>query len=219
MHFFWIEHIDPILSQIPDYYKSAALILHPFVEMPERFTDYPTTEQQMQYGKPIPWETVCQLCHFKRKEDVLLALLTDSDALLEPFARPDLAEQLHKHLPEHIFYPTSDETSPLLWPAFLKLLIKNKSKKLYWSSPIIQQSSVLPLDFVDPQLFVNLPEQELLVSNETLSTVWLSRFDSFVTTYLSSTVLDEQLLKSLGLETIICNEHTPLWFWVKRDTF
>ncbi|MCH7322577.1 DUF2711 domain-containing protein [Solibacillus sp. MA9] len=218
MHYIWIEHIDPILSQIPDYYKSAALILHPFVEMPEHFIQYPTTEQQMQYGKPVRWETICQLCHFKRKEDVLLALLSDSDALLEPYARPDLVEQLHKYLPKNIFFPTSDETSPLLWPAFLKLLIKSNSKKLYWSSPIIQQSSVLPLDFVEPELFVNLPEQELLVSNETMSIVWLSRFDSFVTTYLSNTALNVPLLKSLALETIICDENTPLWFWVKKDT-
>ena len=212
MFYIWLDHTRPVLGQTPKQYKCAALLLHPFVQMPDGFEGNASLQEQMQYGKPITWHQVMELCDFQTFDEILLALLTQSLAIGVPYARLDLAQKLNSALPNNILLPTDDRISPFLWYPFLALIHRKDWNQLYWSSPIQKRSTTIPLDFVTTEFFHNLPNGECLLADSELRFVCMSRLDAYVTVFLSQDDEIEQLLQALPVEAIICDDATMLWF-------
>ncbi len=68
MDYLWLsQNLDtPILQQAGPSFHSAALLFHPFVQMPNNWAEnkrqhphehvYPTTHEQLTLGTPIRWQ-------------------------------------------------------------------------------------------------------------------------------------------------------------------
>lgn len=212
MNYTSLNYTEPILTQIPKTYKSAALLLHPFVQMPKDFGKKASLQEQLQYGMAITWHEIMELCDFQSLGDVLLALLTQSLAIGAPYARLDLAQKLNNTLPKNILLPTHDKISPFLWSPFLKAIQRNKSSQLYWSSPILRRSITIPLNLLTADFFFNLSNQDCLLADAQQQFVWISPLDGYATVFLSYEAEIESLLQLLKIEAIVCDESTMLWF-------
>lgn len=213
LKYIWLDFSKPILPQLPAPFRSAALLFHPFIEMPKwwvlkykRDDFYPTNEEILQYGTPVTWSRICEICKFPTIDVLLFALMSNIFALSDQFERQDLATQLSKNLPETIFIPNSDVTSPFLWKHFIDLLKSTGSNSLYWTDPIHSQSMTFPIGYADPLHLSQLSTHVLLVSGDPTRFAFMSQYDSFVTVFLSSEESIEPLIEHYQFEAIICDE-------------
>jgi len=68
LDYIWLDDKSPILRQLPNNFNAAAILLHPFVQMPSGLKQskqikpkghyYPSEEEILNQGTPVLWKTV-----------------------------------------------------------------------------------------------------------------------------------------------------------------
>ena len=108
LDYIWLDDKSPILEQLPRNFKSAAILLHPFIQMPLEWEKsvrkrpyehiYPSAEEIIYNGKSVSWKEMMSCSGLHSYADLAMAMLTSISALSEEYKREDLAEKLHSNL-------------------------------------------------------------------------------------------------------------------------
>ncbi|AMR84684.1 putative protein YwbB [Bacillus thuringiensis serovar morrisoni str. 4AA1] len=108
LDYIWLDDKSPILEQLPRNFKSAAILLHPFVQMPLGWEKsvrkrpyehiYPSAEEIIHNGKSVSWKEMMSCSGLHSYADLAMAMLTSISAFSEEYKREDLAEKLHSNL-------------------------------------------------------------------------------------------------------------------------
>lgn len=216
-----------ILNQIRDNFSSAAILLHPFVEMPSGWTQskknqnpyqhiYPTDEEILNNAKPILWKTVMDKCCLASFAEVELALLTSIGALNEEYARSDLSDSLNANLQQDLYFPDEDRTSVFLLKGLLEVMDSKEATLLHYSEPIFDTSGSLKLKELKPINICDLSSAELIVTDNNMEYAFMSMYDSFNTLFLSKQENIDEIVRKMGWEAIICDHQTYMeWFLTK----
>lgn len=107
LDYIWLDDKSPILEQLPSNFKSAAILLHPFVQMPLGWEKsvrkrpyehiYPSAEEIIHNGKSVSWKEMMSCSGLHSYADLAMAILTSISAFSEEYKREDLAEKLHSN--------------------------------------------------------------------------------------------------------------------------
>ena len=224
LDYIWIDDKSPILKQLPSNYKSAAILLHPFVQMPSRWEKtmrktpyqqiYPSNEEILNIGKPISWREIMSYSGLKSYNELAVAMLTSVGALKKEFEREDLADTLHSNLKPGLYYPTADRTSVFLLDRLLKVLCSKGAGKLYFSDPIFGKSGSLHIMDTHPLDICNLSDRELIVTDENMDYAFMNLYDSFATLLCTKDKNIEQIVQSTNFEAVICEQRTLInWYF------
>ena len=102
LDYIWLDDKSPILEQLPSNFKSAAILLHPFVQMPLGWENsvrkrpyehiYPSAEEIIQNGKSVSWKEIMSYSGLNSYTELAIAMLTSSNAFSEEYKRDDLAK-------------------------------------------------------------------------------------------------------------------------------
>lgn len=223
LKYIWLKDKKPILKQLPRTFKSAALLLHPFVQMPSGWEEsirensyqhiYPSDEEILTIGKPVPWQKVMLDCGFASSEEVALALITSIGAFIEKYRREDLADRLNLHLRPDYFYPTEDHTSVFLMDRLLKVMGSNGAKELYFSDPISGDNGLLTINDTSSLDLCDLSGHELIVTDENRDYAFMSLYDSFITLLIAKDEHIGDIVQTMKFEAIICDQKTSVnWY-------
>ncbi|MCH6266576.1 DUF2711 family protein [Neobacillus citreus] len=228
LDYIWLDDKSPILSQLPNNFKSAAILLHPFVQMPlgwrqnkqihQEEDDYPTEEEILKQGSPVLWKTVMKESGLKSFEELEIALLTSIYALKKKFARSDLAVKLNLNLNKDRYYPTEDKTSVFLINGLLKVLSSKGADKIYFSEPIFDNSGILKIKHVSSIDISGLSPVELIITDENMDYAFMSVYDSFNTLFLSKGEDVKEVVQKMNWEAIVCDDNTFInWYLRSKD--
>ncbi|RFB20695.1 DUF2711 family protein [Bacillus sp. ALD] len=212
----------PILPQLPHGFKSAAILLHPFVQMPlgwERSKRenpyqhiYPSDEEMINLGEPILWKEVMAKSNLKSYEELSVALQTSTGALRSKYKREDLANLLNSYLETipDLYYPDSDCASLFIIDSLLKILCSKGANTLYFSEPIHDTNGSFKVNDISPLEIANLSPNDLIITDENMDFAFMSIYDSFTTLLLAKDINIENTIKSVNLEAVICDKDTSL---------
>lgn len=223
LDYIWVDDKSPILKQIPKNFKSAAILLHPFVQMPSGWEEtvrktphehiYPNNEEIFNIGKPISWRKIMNLSGLKSYKEIAVALLTSTGAFRKKYERADLANKLNSTLNQDLYYPAEDSTSVFLLESLLTVLCSKGAHKLYFSEPIFGKNGSLNLNKTTPIEICNLSGNELIVNDENMDYAFLSLFDSFTTLLIKKDENIEHIVQLMNCEAIVCNDKTFIdWY-------
>lgn len=224
MEYIWLDE-SPILQQVSNDFKSAAIIFHPFVQMPRNWTEdkkshpfehvYPTAEEQLQFGQPIQWEEIMKMTGLSSHKDIAISLMTSISAFTPPFANEAFAKKLNDEMNRDLYYPTEDSTSVFMFENIIRLLKNTGTTTIQYFDPINDINGALDIASVSAKQLANIAERECLITDENNELAFLSIFDSFTTIMLYKHNDIEKLAKQ-NFEHIICdNETTVHWYFQK----
>lgn len=152
MEYIWIEDETPINDQIIDRYRSAAILLNPFVEMSEEYVGQiqnkdigPHPSEVIVHGKAISWSAVLGRTGLDSYEQLEIALQTSIGALNWQYANEDLAERLLQSLPPCLFMPDEDTISEFFLRDFCQYLQERNKTKLCYHDPLTDNRGVIDL--------------------------------------------------------------------------
>ncbi|WP_243550595.1 DUF2711 family protein [Priestia megaterium] len=215
----------PILPQLPNGFKSAAILLHPFVQMPLGWEKskrenpyqhiYPSDEEMINLGEPILWKEVMTKSNLKSYEALSVALQTSTGALGYKYEREDLANLLNSYLETipDLYYPDSDCTSLFIIDSLLKVLCSKGANTLYFSEPIHDTHGSFKVIDISPLEIANLSPNESIITDENMDFAFMSIYDSFTTLLMAKDINIENTLRSVNLEAVLCDKETSLsWF-------
>lgn len=223
LDYIWLNDRTPILKQIRRHFKSAAILLHPFVQMPSGWEKtvrktsyehiYPSDEEILTIGKPISWQEIMSISSLNSYNELAIALKTSISALRKEFKREDLANKLNSNLNQNLFYPTEDSTSLFLLDRLLKVIGSKGANKLYFSAPIFENCGFLNIHDTAPLDICNLSCNELIVTDENMDYAFMSLYDSFITLLLAKEESIEHIVQSMSFEAILCDQRTFInWY-------
>ncbi|SFA99555.1 MULTISPECIES: DUF2711 family protein [unclassified Bacillus (in: firmicutes)] len=224
LDYIWIDDKSPILKQLPSNFKSAAILLHPFVQMPSGWEEtmrknpcqhiYPSNEEIYNIGKPVSWREIMSYSGLESYKELAVALLTSIGAFKKGFEREDLADKLNLNLKSDLYYPTEDSTSVFLLDSLLKVICSKGACKLYFSNPIFDNSGLLNLNDTTPLDICNLSDNELIVTDENMDYAFMSLYDSFATLLFTKDKNIEHIVQSMKCEGVICEQRTFInWYF------
>jgi len=215
----------PILPQLPNGFKSAAILFHPFIQMPYGWEKskrenpyqhiYPSDEEMINLGEPISWKEVMSKINLKSYKELSLALQTSTYAIRYKYKRKDLANLLNSYLEitPDLYYPDSDRTSLFIVNSLLKVLCSKEANTLYFSEPIHDTNGSFEVRDMSPLKIGNLSPNDLVITDENMDFAFMSIYDSFTTLLLAKDINIENTIKSVNLEALICDKETSLsWF-------
>ncbi|PES87123.1 hypothetical protein CN504_05875 [Bacillus anthracis] len=219
-----LDDKSPILAQLPSTFKSAAMLLHPFVQMPLGWEKsmrkkpyehiYPSAEEIIHNGKSVSWKEMMPYSGLHSYAELAMAMLTSIGAFTEEYKREDLAEKLHSNLKEDLYYPTEDYTSIFLLHKLLKLLGSKGAKNLYFSEPILDTSGLLEINNTTPLDIWDISNNELIITGEDNEYAFMSIFDSFTTLLLAKEENIEYIVHSMNVKAVICDKKTMIdWYF------
>ncbi|MCR8645516.1 DUF2711 domain-containing protein [Paenibacillus sp. N1-5-1-14] len=223
LDYIWIDDKTSILNQIKGQYKYASIITNPFIQMPQgwynnkkisghEFT-YPTNEEIIEYGKPVLWSQILKQTELENLRSLALAMKTYISALNKFYARFDLMEKFKLGLQEDVYLPNEDKISQFLFPTIIEVFKSKGITKIQYSEPIYDTSGEILIDDITIQNFYEMAPSEIIVTDETNDTVFLSVYDSFITLMLSNDKNTKEIIISAGWEAIECNEDTMInWY-------
>lgn len=225
LDYIWLDDKSPILEQLPSNFKSAAILLHPFVQMPLGWEHsvrkksyehiYPSAEEIMQNGKSVSWEEMMSYSGLNSYTELAIAMLTSINAFSEEYKRDDLAKKLHSNFKQDLYYPTEDYTSIFLLQNLLKLLGSKGAKNLYFSEPIFDTNESLQINDTPPLNIWDLFYSEFIITDENMDYAFMSMFDSFTTFLLAKDENIEHIVQSIHTEAIICDRKTMIdWYFL-----
>nr|WP_203288175.1 DUF2711 family protein [Metabacillus sp. cB07] len=224
LDYIWVDDKSPILKQLPKNFKSAALLLHPFVQMPSGWEGnvrktpyehiYPSNEEIFNIGKPISWREIMNLSGLKSYKEIAVALLTSTGALKKEYERADLASKLNSSLNQDLYYPAEDSTSIFLLENLLTVLYSKGAHKLYFSEPTFGNSGSLNLYDTTLIEICNLSGNELIVTDENMDNAFMSLFDSFATLLITNEENIEHTVQLMNCEAVVCTKNTFIdWYF------
>jgi hypothetical protein len=196
LDYIWLDDKSPILNQLPNNFKEAAILPHSFVQMPTGWKQtkqidskenyYPTDEEILNQGNRVLWKTVINESGLESFEELELALKTSIYALKKKFERIDLANKLNANLKSKCYYTTEEQISLFLIEDLLKILGPKGAEKIYFSETIFDQSGVLKIKDITPLDICKLSNGELIITtDENMDYAFMSVYDSFYTLFFS----------------------------------
>ncbi|SME46779.1 hypothetical protein BACERE00185_05099 [Bacillus mobilis] len=223
LDYIWLNDKSPILEQLPSNFKSAAILLHPFVQMPSGWENsvrkrpyehiYPSAEEILQNGKSVSWKEMMSYSGLNSYTELAIAMLTSISSFSEEYKRDDLAKKLHSNLKQDLYYPTEDYTSIFLLHNLLKTLGSNGAKILYFSEPIFDTNESLQINDTTPLNIWDLFCSEFIITDENMDYAFMSMYDSFTTFLLAKDENIEHIVQSIHVEAIICDKKTMIdWY-------
>ncbi|MGG0740077.1 DUF2711 family protein [Niallia taxi] len=224
LDYIWIDDKTPILKQLPSKFKSAAILLHPFIQMPSGWEEltkqntcqhvHPSNEEVYTIGKPLSWGEIMSYSGLESYKAVALALLTSICALRKEYKREDLSYKLNSNLKSDIFYPTDDSTSVLLLASLQKVLSSKGANKLYYFDPILDNNGEFNLNETTSLDISNLLYKEIIVTDENRDFAFMSLYESFATLLFAKDKNIEHIVQSMNCEAIVCDETTFInWYF------
>lgn len=219
--YIWLDDKTSIKNQLPSNFKSVAIILNPFIQMPidwehlqsKRRNEkiYPSNEEIIRYGKPALWSDIEQESGLKNHKELALALKTSIGALKNEYSRSDLEEKIN--LREGIYYPNEDFISVLLIDDFLKILSSKGANNIYFSEPINNRDGMLQLSTTAPLEICDITDKELILTDENLEFAFMSFYDSFITLFLAKEENISNIVQTMNWEASICDNSTKVnWY-------
>lgn len=223
LDYIWLDDNSPILDQLPGHFKSAAILLHPFVKMPVGWGQnkreneyehiYPTDEEILKYGKPISWEEIIDKSELSTYEELAVALKTSIAALRREYAREDLADKLKSSIESDLYYPDEDFPTVFLVKDLLNLLSSKGTKILNYSDPILDKSDNIELKDLTALGVCELSLKELMITDENMDFAFMNVYDSFITITMAKDDNISDIVKSMNLEAIVCDKNTYInWY-------
>ncbi|WP_145035813.1 DUF2711 family protein [Paenibacillus sp. Y412MC10] len=225
LDYIWIDDETSILNQVKGQYKYALIITNPFIQMPQGWYNnkkisgleytYPTNEEIIEYGKPVLWSQILKLTELEDLRSLALAMKTYISALNKFYARSDLMEKLKLGLQEDVYLPNEDKISQFLIPTIIEVFKSRGITKIQYSEPIFDTSGEILVDDITIQNFYEMAPSEIIVTDETNDTAFLSVYDSFITLMLTNDINTKETILSAGWEAIGCNEDTMINWYLK----
>ncbi|MED1203014.1 DUF2711 family protein [Heyndrickxia acidicola] len=226
LEYIQFNNTSSILKQLPEPFESAAILLHPFVKMPDGWEDtkreypyqiiYPSDEEILSFGTPVMWRTVMDKCQISTYEDMELALKTALGALGKEQAREDLKDQLNSIYRPNLYIPVEDSLPALLLKDILSVLGSKEAKTILFSEPIYHRNGKLVIQDTTPLEICNITDRELLLTDENNDFAFMSVYDSCFTLFLAKEKNISSIIESMNWEAILCNKDTFLdWFLPK----
>ncbi|QYR24371.1 DUF2711 domain-containing protein [Paenibacillus sp. sptzw28] len=225
LDYIWIDDKTPILNQVKDKFKNALIITNPFIQMPQGWTNnkrisglehtYPTNEEILEYGKPVLWGQLLKQTDLEDLGRLALAMKTYISALNKDYARNDLMEKLKLGLTEDLYLPNEDKISQFLIPTILDVFRAKKTNKIHYSDPIFDTSGELPIDDVTIQDIYELAPTEIIITDESNDTAFMSVYDSFITLMLTNDSNMEEIVINVGWEAMKCDDNTRINWYLK----
>lgn len=223
LDYIWLDDKSPIVKQIPRNFKSAAILLHPFIQMPLGWEQnkrkneyehiYPTDEEILLSGKPVSWETMIHQSGLKNLEELAIALKTSIGALRGKYAREDLAEKLNSSIKSDLYYPYEDYPTVFLITDLLNVLSSKGATQLSYSDPLLDKSGVLEIKNINPLEACELSLNELMITDENMDFAFMNVFDSFITIIMVKDDNINDIVKSMNWEAIVCDKNTYVnWY-------
>ena len=217
--YIWLDDKSPILKQLPSNFKSAAILLHPFVQMSFEWKPimqqdlYPSNGELLKYGIPVTWEKVMHDSGINTTKELALALKTSIGALRNKFSRQDLTDKLNSNLRTNLYYPTEDSTSVFLISSLLDVLGSKGSSKLYFSDPIFDKRGWIKINDVTPLEICDLTDKELILTDENMDFAFMSIYDSFTTLFITKDENINAIVQLANWEAVICDKDTYInWY-------
>lgn len=225
LDYIWIDDETSILNQVKGQYKYALIITNPFIQMPQGWYNnkknsgleytYPTNEEIIEYGKPVLWSQILKLTELEDLRSLALAMKTYISALNKFYARSDLMEKLKLGLQEDVYLPNEDKISQFLIPTIIEVFKSRGITKIQYSEPIFDTSGEILVDDITIQNFYEMAPSEIIVTDETNDTAFLSVYDSFITLMFTNDINTKETILSAGWEAIECNEDTMINWYLK----
>lgn len=206
---------SPILSQISNF-KSAAILLHPFVQMPDGWEKskrqrpfqhiYPSDEEIVTIGKPISWNQISQQSGLTLQE-VGIAIHDHQNK------RPDLTNQLLACFDCDFYYPREDKLSVFLLNDILNVLGSKGADFVFYSAPLEGEKGRLNIEEIKSVEVSDLSPAEIMLVDENLEFAFFSEYDAYTTMFLTNHDNIDEIIRTMNWEAIICdNNTTPTWF-------
>lgn len=219
--YIWFDDNIPILNQLPNNFKSAAILLNPFIQMPIAWEQIqqrksnddlcPSDIEILKYGKPLSWKHVMQENCFKDYRELALALKASVWKARKVYEGPDLTEKINHR--EGMHYPNADAVSAFLIEDFLKILSSNGARNLYFSAPIEDINGMKQISETTALEIGRITDQELILTDENLEFAFMSLGSSFITMFLAAKENIEGILGTMNWEGFICEDKTILnWY-------
>jgi hypothetical protein len=223
LDYIWLDSNSPILNQLPRGFKSAVILLHPFIQMPKGWQlsqsnddggyEYPNPEEILKYGEPVSWETVMKDSGLTTFEELAVALKTSIGALKQEYKREDLAERLYNNLKMDLYYPTEDEISVFLLIEIFKILQTKGAKWLHFSDPLLEKKGELEISKINPLEIYDLSLKEIIICDENMDFAFMNVYDSFITILMAKDKQLADLINTKKWEAVICDEKTYInWY-------
>nr|WP_204500745.1 DUF2711 family protein [Aquibacillus albus] len=221
LDYIWLDDNSPILDQLPHNFTSAAILLHPFVQMPmgwgqnkrENEHIYPTDEEILKYGKPVSWDAIINKSKLSTYEELAVALKTSIAALRREYAREDLADKLKSSMESDLYYLDEDFPTVFLVNDLLNLLSSKGAKKLSYSDPILDKRGNIELKNLNALGVSELSLKEVMITDENMDFSFMNVYDSFITIIMAKGNDINNIVSSINLEAIVCSKNTYInWY-------
>ncbi|MEB2278349.1 DUF2711 domain-containing protein [Bacillus sp. ILBB4] len=204
----------PILSQLPNDFNSAAILFHPFIQMPSGWEKskrknpyqhiYPSDEEMLKLGKPILWKEVMAKSNLRSYKELSIALQYLTGVPSDEYKK--LASYV-KSNPD-FYYPEEDRTSLFILNSLVKILCSKGANTLYFSEPIHDTNGSFKVNDMSSLEIANLSPNESIITDENMDFAFMGIYDSFITLLLANDINIEDTIKSLNLEAFICDKET-----------
>ncbi len=205
----------PILPQLPHGFKSAAILLHPFVQMPFGWGKskrenpyqhiYPSDEEIINLGEPISWKEVMSKSNLGSYKELSIALQTLTDTSDEYKKLASYAK-----FNSDFYYPEEDRTSLFILNSLLRILCSKGANTLYFSEPIHDTNGSFKVNDMSFLEIANLSPNESIITDENMDFAFMGIYDSFITLLVAKDKDIEDIIKSLNLEALICDKEISL---------
>lgn len=223
MEYIWLDDKSPILQQVSSSFKSAAILLHPFVQMPTNWTEnkknspfahvYPNVEEHLNLGRPVQWNGIMKLTGLCSYKEIAISLMTSISSFTPAFANEEIAKRLNDGLNEDLYFPTEDSISIYLFKNIIQLYKSIGTSTIKYSDPINDVNGSLDISSVTPEFLDNIAMGECIFTDENNEIAFLSVYDSFATIMLYKNKHIDELIQ-LKFENIICDNNTRIdWYF------
>ncbi|WP_433748309.1 DUF2711 family protein [Falsibacillus pallidus] len=219
----WLNGSVPILEQLPAGFSHAALLLHPFIQMPkgsardwnkEKFF---SDEEIIQSGTPVKWEKIMQWTGLDLGE-LGIALQTTINSLSKEFAREDLYLKVNAIMKEDLYYPNEDIIPAFFFDKIAAVLKSNGAHFLTYHDPIKNIAGRIDLSDFNPLEIGRIAQKELILADENLEFAFMNQFDSLYTLFMTKNENISQIVESMDMEAIICTDDTYVdWYFTSRQ--
>ena len=227
VEYLWLnQDLDtPILQQAGPLFRSAALLFHPFVQMPNNWATnkrqhalehvYPCTQEHLTLATPIRWQDMLKKTGLVSYEQLAVSLLTSISSLNEATANERWATQLNTALNEDMFYPTEDTISVFLFEPIIELFQQIGSTHIHYIDPILSVKGTIEISSATPQHLAEITRNVCILTDDLEQLEFISSSDTFVTVMLSK---EEQIERLIGerFEYLVCDETTSMSWWYKK---
>jgi len=210
----------PILEQLPEGYRSAALLLHPFIQMPDGWKQtkkrwwrprkhiYPTDTEKLEEGKPVAWKDIMRRSGLNSHEKIGIALDCSDHSSEHDVSYAK--ERLQSALEEDTFEPENMTMCVLTANKVLNFLKKRGTGHIHLSEPQEGEEETIELNTLSPEDLMYWAPAEWMMADDDGQFIFWSDYDSSVTLFMAAEADIRPLVKELDCEAIICDSRTQL---------